>query len=274
MRAVAGAVGALLAGGVGVMWYGLVFEPDWIEVTRVKVRVASLPRAFVGLRLAHITDLHFGWFVGAAEARAAVEAVLALRPDLVAITGDLVSRLTEVEARIINDELSRLTAPLGVYVILGNHDHWTNAEGVAELIAGAGLTLLRNASAVIEQDGQALYVAGVDDVWERKADLSLALDGVPRDGRAILLAHEPDFADEAAKDRRVAVQLSGHSHGGQVRLPGRGAIRLPRLGRKYAYGLFTVGTMALYVNRGIGVAFPPIRLNCRPEVTLLELAPA
>ncbi|MCL5958718.1 MAG: metallophosphoesterase, partial [Chloroflexi bacterium] len=199
------------------------------------------------------------------------DAVIGLKPDLAVITGDLVSRLGSGEAESIVQELSRLSAPLGVFAILGNHDHWTEAGVVAAAIRSAGLTLLRNASVLIERAGERIYIAGVDDIWENRHDLPLALSEVPAEGCAILLAHEPDFADEASLDRRVALQLSGHSHGGQVRVPGLGPLQLPFLGRKYPAGLRQVGGLRLYTNRGIGTIFPPLRLNCRPEVTLFEL---
>jgi len=111
----------------------------------------------------------------------------------------------------------------------------------------------------------------VDDVWERHADLEKALKGVPTGATVVLLAHEPDYADEVAADGRVSLQLSGHSHGGQVRLPFIGPPFLPYLGRKYPAGLYRVGEMWLYVNRGVGLVRPAVRFNCRPEVTLLRL---
>ena len=270
---------AALGGGAvlappAAWWYSAGFEPRWLQVTRLRVPLARLPRAFAGVTIAQISDLHLGPLVPAAAVRAAVDLVLALRPDIAVVTGDFVSRLDRGEAESIVREMDRLRAPLGAFASLGNHDHWTNAATVADAVARSGLTLVRNASAPVRRGGETLHVAGVDDVWENKHDLATALRGVPRDGCAVLLAHEPDFADHAATDGRVALQLSGHSHGGQVRLPGRGALVLPPHGRMYPEGLRRVGAMALYTNRGVGVIAPPVRVNCRPEVTLLELTPA
>jgi predicted MPP superfamily phosphohydrolase len=118
-----------------------------------------------------------------------------------------------------------------------------------------------------------LTLVGLDDVWERKHDLRAALAGVPDDECKLLLVHEPDYADEAAH-YPVDLQLSGHSHGGQINLPGYGRPVLPYLGQKYPAGLYQVGLMALYTNRGIGVISPPVRFNCPPEVTLLTLRAA
>ena len=269
----AAGMGGLFTGGSGAV-YAAALEPRWLEVRRVSVPVVRLSRSFAGLRIVQISDLHLGPFVAADQVRAAVNAVLALRPDVAVVTGDFVSRVTRGEPEAVTTELGRLRAPLGVFACLGNHDHWTNAATVAAAVEAAGLRLLRNAAAPIVRGGETLHVVGVDDVWEEKDDLARALRGVPTDGRAVLLAHEPDFADEAAKDGRVALQLSGHSHGGQVRLPGRGALVLPYLAQKYPDGTRRVGGLTLHTNRGIGVLAPPVRFNCRPEVTLLELQPA
>ena len=269
----------LVAGGGAVAapagWlYGTRIEARWLEVTRLRVPVAGLPPAFAGLTIGQISDLHFGPVVDPLHVRAAVDALMGARPDVAVVTGDFVSRLDGGEAELIVRELGRLRAPLGQLAVLGNHDHWTDHAVVANAVQRAGLTLLRNAHRPIERGGGRLWIAGVDDVWERKADLPRALDGVPPDGRAVLLAHEPDFADEAAKEARVALQLSGHSHGGQVRLPLFGAPVLPLHGRKYPYGLRKVGGLTLYTNRGIGLIQPAVRINCRPEVTVVELAVA
>jgi predicted MPP superfamily phosphohydrolase len=180
--------------------------------------------------------------------------------------------LHQGEAEIIVEAFSRLQAPAGVFAILGNHDHWTDAEQVCEAAREAGVTVLRNQGMALQEG--ALWLAGVDDVWEEKHDLEAALGGAPDESAVILLAHEPDYADEVAADGRVALQLSGHSHGGQVRFPYFGATVLPYLGRKYPFGLRQVGSMWLYTNRGVGVVSPPVRFNCRPEITLLTLLPA
>ncbi|HRI56635.1 MAG TPA: metallophosphoesterase, partial [Anaerolineae bacterium] len=139
------------------------------------------------------------------------------------------------------------------------------------VLAEAGVTLLLNQAVRLETDAP-LWLAGLDDVWERKHDMAAALAGAPDDECKLLLVHEPDYADEAAR-YPVDLQLSGHSHGGQINLPGYGRPVLPYLGRKYPAGLYQVGPLALYTNRGIGVIAPPVRFNCPPEVTLLTLHP-
>ena len=132
---------------------------------------------------------------------------------------------------------------------------------------------MRNQARPIEKDGQRLWIAGVDDVLEGWADLSRTTAGIPANEATILLAHEPDYADLAAK-AGIDLQLSGHSHGGQVRVPGVGPLVLPNLARKYHTGLNRVGNLQVYTTRGIGVINPPVRLNCPPEVTLITLKKA
>jgi hypothetical protein len=130
--------------------------------------------------------------------------------------------------------------------------------------------MLRNQSHVIERESQKLWIAGIDDALEGKADLKRTLADVPAQDATILLAHEPDFADYAARSP-IDLQLSGHSHGGQVRIPGIGPIVLPAMARKYHTGLNRVGRMQVYTSCGLGVINPPVRLNCPPEVTLITL---
>lgn len=270
------ALGAGLALGVAASataGYGLVLEPGWLQVKRIPVALPGLPPALDGLTIAHLTDLHWGRYTGLREIRAAVEAANALEPDLVVLTGDYVLGSADY-AGPCAAELAALRAPLGVYSIPGNHDHWTNIATVGGALAAAGLPLMRNEARRLEVAGAALWLAGLDDVYERYDDLESALALVPPDEPVLLLVHEPDFAMRAAAAPwSILLQLSGHSHGGQVRLPFLGPPILPRLGRIYPAGLQAVAGTALqvYTNCGVGVISPPVRLNCRPEVALLTL---
>jgi predicted MPP superfamily phosphohydrolase len=264
---------ALMGGAVAsapLAWlYATQVEPDWLQIVRKTIPISGLPQPLVGFTLAQFSDLHLGSYMSEDEARSAVEAVNTCGAQAIVFTGDFVSQLHQGEAETVARVFARLQAPLGVYAVLGNHDHWTDAEKVAGAAQAAGVTVLRNQGISLLEG--ALWLAGVDDIWEDMHDLPKALEGAPPHSAVILLAHEPDFADQSAVDERVALQLSGHSHGGQVRLPLIGARVLPFLGRKYPYGLRQVGSMWLYTNRGVGVIAPPVRFNCRPEVTLFTL---
>ncbi len=266
-------VGLVAATGACGAAYTLALEPDWLAIERVAVRIPDLPPGLEGLKLVHLSDLHCGPYTGQKQIRAAVEAANALVPDLVLLTGDYVLGSARY-ARPCVRELAALHAHLGVFAIPGNHDYWTNINVVAAELRAAGVDLLRNSSRRLAVAGTHLWLAGVDDVWEGHHDLGTALAGVPRGEPVLLLVHEPDFADQVARSpHRILLQLSGHSHGGQVNLPLLGPPVLPWLGQNYPAGLQQVpgSTLQVYTNRGIGVTVPPVRLNCRPEVTLLTL---
>ncbi len=261
--------GSIAAAGFGGWKYVWHVEPWWLAVERVKVPVAGLPSALNGLTIAQLSDFHWGKDLKEGHVAKAVDLALEARPDLIVLNGDYVT----YHARNIDGcarELARLTAPHGVYAILGNHDHWTDDRVVQAGLESVGVPVLRNANVRIPVGEADLWLAGVDDVWERQADIDRALEGIPPGAVIILLAHEPDYADQVA-GRGVTLQLSGHSHGGQVRLPLFGSPILPLWGRKYPSGLHRVDDMWLYTNRGIGLIQPAVRFNCRPEVAVIQL---
>jgi len=270
------ALGAGLAAGAAASattGYSLALEPAWLQVKHVSVLLPALPPALDGLAIAHLTDLHWGVYTGLREVRAAVEAANALRPDLVVLTGDYVLG-SATYAEPCAAELAALRAPLGVYAVPGNHDYWTDIATVSGALAAAGLSLLRNEARRLEVGTSPLWLAGLDDVYEGRDDLDTALAPVPRGEPVLLLVHEPDFAGRAAlAPWSILLQLSGHSHGGQVCLPFVGRPILPPLGQVYPAGLQNVPGSALrvYTNCGVGVIDPPVRFNCRPEVALLTL---
>jgi len=251
-------------GGLG---YATLIEPHWLALERVDVPIPGLPADLDGFTIAQLSDLHRGPWITQEHIAPAVELTSQQETDLVVLTGDYISRSAEY-APSCAEVLSSLATSGDVLACLGNHEHWTDADAITGALTDGGLTVLRNAAQKVA-DG--LWVAAVDDVWEQQADLEQALERVPTGATVVLLAHEPDYADEVAPDGRVSLQLSGHSHGGQVRLPLIGPPALPYLAHKYHAGLYQVGGMWLYVNRGVGTLGPPMRFNCRPEVTLLTL---
>lgn len=278
LRASLAGTAGLLCGATG---YAALVEPEELDVQRLQIRLPGLPEAFDGLTIAQISDLHYGPFTGAREIGGAVERVNALSADLIVVTGDYVtspslerSRTPPAEpmanAVLCASILSRLQAPLGVVSVLGNHDVTVNAPYITEVLRSHGLHVLRNGNLPLERNGARLWLTGVDDVLDGAPRLDFALASVPPQEPVILLAHEPDFADEASR-RGIALQLSGHSHGGQVRIPLLGSPYLPRLARKYPYGYYRVGPLQLYTNRGIGTIGLPLRFNATPEVTLISL---
>lgn len=260
-------IGAALA---GVGWYAWRIEPRRLRITRPVVTLPDLPPAFEGYRIAHISDVHLGERMVRDHLPAVVERVNRERPDLIAITGDFATRHHN-ELNGGAPVLAGLEAPDGVWAVLGNHDYYVGVRAVSALLAQAGIGLLKNAHHVIMRGSDSIVLAGLDDVLHGAPDLDTALAGAP-DAPAILMVHEPDYARVAAADSRVWIQLSGHTHGGQVCLPGLGPPVLPRLGRIYPAGRYAVGErLTLFVSRGTGTAWLAIRLNCRPEITVITL---
>ncbi len=253
--------------------YPLLIEPNWMDVTRVRISIPNLPDDLQGLRIVQFSDVHLGPYMHRSFLRRSVRAIMSLSPDLIVFTGDMVSR--DVEA---NPEDAQLLAPLsarlGVWGVLGNHDHWSDPDFAHEFIErNTPIRILRNQSMLLRVGGSDLYLVGVDDAWVGADDADKAFHGVPEDAVRLVLMHEPD-AVEWLPMSPSTLQLSGHTHGGQVRLPFAGALLLPYLGRKYDVGLYRVRGGWLYVNRGLGVIAPPLRLNCRPEITLFVLQKA
>ena len=268
----------VLAAGSAALGYGFLLEPRRLTTERIEVRLARLPAQFDGFRIAQLSDIHFGPYMGSSFVREAVEEINQLQSDLIVLTGDFVSHPLGKRQGIEGarhaipcaEALRGLGAAYGRFAILGNHDHWNDAGIVRDALESAGFPVLLNQAVPLERDGARLWLVGLDDALERVADIESALQGVPATESSVLLVHEPDFADHAARFP-VDLQLSGHSHGGQVRLPWVGAPVLPRLGEKYPMGLYRVRNLQLYTNRGLGVINPPVRWNCPPEITLITL---
>ena len=265
---------AAAVAGAGGLGYSHEIEPELLDVTEVRLPLPGLAPQFSGYRLVHITDIHLDERMSEGYLHEAVRRVNELAPDAVAITGDFVTYSPERFAPRLTDVLGALTARDLRVAVLGNHDHWAGPDTVRRVLRDAGVRELANSWHTLRRGGAQLHLAGVDDVMVGEDRLDAVLESLPPDGVAVLLAHEPDFADRSAATGRFALQLSGHSHGGQVRVPLLGPPVLPPLGRKYPSGLYQVGQMQQYTNRGLGMLPPRVRLCCRPEITLLVLTEA
>jgi predicted MPP superfamily phosphohydrolase len=245
-------------------------EAGNLTVDEVSLPIDGLPPVLDGFTIAQISDIHLRPFTKPEFVQEAVELTNNLGPDLIVLTGDYVWKDLEAIYEL-TPILANLDARHGVFGVLGNHDIWTDREVVLQAFQSEGLPVLVNQGVPINRDSGSLFLAGLDDGWSGQPDLDAALDNRPANAIVVLLLHEPDLADQYAHDGRTAVQLSGHSHGGQIRLPRVGAPVLPYLGRKYDMGLYRVNDMWLYTNRGIGVTNEPFRINCPPEITLFTL---
>jgi uncharacterized protein len=254
--------------GAGAAYTG--FEAGWIDVVESTIALPRLPRTFTGLRVAFLTDLHHGPFTGLSYIETVVAMTNSLRPDVICLGGDYVHRGSKYIEPCI-EVLGDFQAPRGVYAVLGNHDHWHGAKASSRALAGCGVRELTNTGVWLEIGGERLRLAGVDDLWNGVQDLDAALGDATDSDSCIVLSHNPDYA-ETARDRRVSLVLSGHTHGGQAVFPVIGAPIVPSAyGQKYVRGLVQAPATQVYISRGLGTITPPLRFCCRPEISLLTL---
>jgi predicted MPP superfamily phosphohydrolase len=243
-------------------------EPYMLTIEHHAIALRRLPHELDGFRIVHLSDIHHSPFTGSAQIERAIETANSLEPDIIALTGDYVSHEHAYVAPCA-ELLGRLRARSGVYAVLGNHDHWTDAPLIADLFRLAGIRVLINEGMRFEQKGAAFWLAGVDDTMVGQEDLPLALAGSRENEMKLLLAHNPVILRRAAR-AGVDLVLSGHTHGGQVAWRSeRSASGRPR--RRLLKGLGRQGDTQIYVTRGLGTVVLPIRYGCPPEVSLLEL---
>lgn len=267
---------ALLGAGAALGFDG-VHEVNELRVESREIHLRRLPAAFDGFRLVQLSDIHFSELMTQDHLRRIVDAVNAQRPDLVALTGDYVTMTYRGNcdqraqdawpcAQVLRD----IKARHGQVAVLGNHDLDTNAAIVSEALKANQIPVLRNRSIPIEAAGARFWLAGMDNVLEGKPDPEAMLRGVPAGECVVLAVHEPDCADRMRR-YPIDLQISGHSHGGQIRLPLIGPLYLPPGARKYPMGYYNFGSLQLYTNRGVGVIHVPVRFLCPPELTVLTL---
>ncbi len=247
------------------------FDPNSISIVSLRMNITGLDPVFNGYRIVQISDIHMGHWITTDRLNGIVDLVNEQKPEIVAITGDFVSySIKQIEKDLIAG-LRNLNPSEAKMAILGNHDHWMGADNVRRILQAGEVIDLSNDVYSVNRDGASFHIAGIDDVMANEHHLDVVLEKLPYDGPAILLAHEPDFAEVSAKTGRFALQLSGHSHGGQIVLPGIGPLIRGPYFFKYPNGLYQIGDMVQYTNRGIGTHVLRLRLNCPPEITVIEL---
>jgi predicted MPP superfamily phosphohydrolase len=271
-----------LLGAAGLALYAGEGERHWIDLTHIGIGIPGLPEAFEGFRIVQLSDIHLEAWTEPFFLRHAVERINALKPDAVFLTGDFVSEAPNSPDFPIRcawkcAEILRRIECRRTYGILGNHDMIAGPDEIAKALTENGVTMLRNRCLPIERDGARFWLAGVDDPLKGDPDPGAAIPERIRNLRdepVILMCHGPDYADELqiqAAGQAVKLMLSGHTHGGQVRMPFVGPLALPPMGRKYVEGYFRLGGMQLYVNRGLGTVGVPFRFDCPPEITHITL---
>jgi predicted MPP superfamily phosphohydrolase len=258
----------LLAASAASAYAGLI-EPHSYELTKTDVAIRDLPDAFDGFRIAQITDVHHSRIVPIAEVRRVVELALAAKPDLIALTGDY----TTSYRRYIEpcaEALGGLSAPEGVWAVLGNHDHYTDPQLTIRALKRHRINVLENANTTLRRGGDTLQLAGIGDWTWNRGDWERSLYGIDKTRPTVMLSHQPVVLD-LPEVEGISLILSGHTHGGQVSLPLVGPpLRFAR-DFKYVRGLYEKNGTRLYVSAGTGMIGLPVRLGVRPEISILRL---
>jgi predicted MPP superfamily phosphohydrolase len=269
--------------------YSIAVEPNMPRVERVYVPIPDLPPAFDGFTILQLCDIHLGPYVTEGKMRHGFALASSLQYDLLALVGDYITQFPENAFRVMKAVREYFSPPAGIVAVYGNHEYWTDRAIVTAALKKYDIPILLNEHRVIERGASAIYILGVDDFWEGQPDPEKAAAGTPPDAVRILLCHEPDFAD-IAKWYGIRLQLSGHSHGGQIRIPFTRIAYYPPFARNYPVGLQKVRTndlpqhypannenrpysppeMWVYTSRGLGNSLP-IRFACPPEITLITL---
>ena len=242
-------------------------EANSLEVEEVQIRLGRLPKKLDGTTIVHLSDLHHSPFTNLEHIENAVEIANELEPDMFVLTGDYVSHESEYIAPMA-DVLGRLESEFGAYACLGNHDHWTDADQVTEKLTAQGFKVLINEGFRFKAKGVSFWLCGVDDHMAGRTDLRSALHGSFPDEMKMLLAHNPVILRQAARND-VDLMFSGHTHGGQVKIREKEKKVLPH--RRLSSGLHRRKDTQIYITRGIGTVVLPVRYQCPPEISLIEL---
>ncbi|MBK9155553.1 MAG: metallophosphoesterase [Chloracidobacterium sp.] len=256
-----------LAGDISKIAKYAIDEANSLSLERVEVRLERLPKKLDGFRIIHLSDIHHSPFTSFDHIARTVKIANRLKPDMFVLTGDYVSHETSY-IKPVADLMGSLKAEFGTHACLGNHDHWTDPDMVTRAFHEAGINMLVNEGLRLETGGGSFWIAGVDDHMVGKTDLPSALRGSYPDEMKLLLAHNPIIFRKAVR-YGIDLTLSGHTHGGQVRVRDKNRRLIRR--RKLSNGLHRRRDSQIYITRGIGTVVLPVRYQCPPEITMLEL---
>lgn len=262
-----------LFGGIGILIssYPVFIERYIIRVNTYSIPVPNLPEEFNGFRIVHLTDLHLGFLVPDFLIEYVVNKANSLNGDIIVCTGDYIHEKNSTgHIDRVWPILLKLRAKYGVYNVLGNHDHWGDFERSMYWLNKSGQNT-RHRSRPVERMGKRIWIGGAGDLWEDKAGIDIAFRGVPQNECKIVLAHNPDTADEDF-NTPVDLMISGHTHGGQVNIPFVGPPVLPVKNKRYSSGYIKSKNTNIFISRGIGWTIYPVRFNCCPEIAVLRLA--
>lgn len=262
----------LFAGAAGSLTNAFCIEPSWLSVTRADIGCPMLPPSLDGLRIGVLCDLHFKPDRDEPLLEEAVATLLEEKPDIITLPGDFIDHSPRVVAPMLRI-LSKLSAPYGVFASPGNHDGWNmDCVVMRRAFEQCGISFLINQNTQIRVRGESIAMAATDHVWLGRPDPARTLHGIRRETPVISLVHEPDFFDTMTEFHPIALQVSGHTHGGQCRVPlfGYAPARVA-YGRNYLEGAYERGSSRLFVSRGLGTTGLRVRFACPPEVAVLTL---
>lgn len=242
-------------------------EAEKLTIERIPIELERLPRKLDGFRIVHLSDIHHSPYTDKTLIERAVRAANRAKPDMIVLTGDFVSHEADYIAPVA-DMLSKLKSRFGTFACLGNHDHWTDPGLVTDLLRGEGINVLINEGQRVEADGSSFWIAGVDDYMVGKTDVEASLLGSFPDEFKLLLAHNPIIFRQSVK-QNIDLTLSGHTHGGQMRF--RNNKKRLFNTRKLTSGLHYRKDSQIYITRGIGTVVVPMRYQCPPEISVIEL---
>lgn len=257
---------------------GLAIERRWLSFDTIQISLPGLGKNFDGFRIAHLSDFHYPNWISDGHIARALQMAADFDPDIIVLTGDFVHSphvARDLTVMPFAHLYKSVKARYGVFAVLGNHDYWLNSSAVRAELSKTPIQVLMDEATIVTRGGDRLAIVGVDDYWEGGLDFEKAFTQIPIDVPRILLQHNPDLAEELPEQYRVDLQLSGHMHGGQIKIPFGPALILPsKYGNKYREGLVHGPRYPVYITRGIGVSSIPLRIFCRPQVSGLILRSA
>ncbi len=255
----------------GQLAFTALSEPYKYEIVEQRILLRRLGAGLHGLRAVQISDLHMNTWFTRAELETVIRLSLQQKPDLIFITGDFLTNGGNRQKAFdeLYEPLRDLAGRMPVFSVLGNHDFYNRADRpMLRLLREVGINDVTNGMETYQRNGDTLHIAGIGTYITRDFHLNQVDELVPPDSAAILLAHEPDVAKYTQRLNKFGLQISGHTHGGQINLPLIGPLALPEMGTRYPAGLYAQGDLQVYTNRGVGMTHLPLRLNCPPEITV------
>ena len=248
------------------------FEVSKIDLVEIDIKLDNLGWNFHNFRILNLTDIHLGQWINPEYLNELIDYVNTLNVDLITLTGDYFSYITKGYEKSLTDSFKKLKSRYGKFGVLGNHDHWMDASEVRNIFKASNVIDLSNDVHILEKEGEFLNICGVDSCTVCADNLDEVLVKMKKNTPSILLVHEPDFAEESSKTNKFDLQISGHSHGGQFIIPKfeTTPFRGPN-SRKYPVGLYKVGNMMQYTSKGLGTNSFRMRINCKPEITIITL---